>query len=70
MFSVKQKQHIASEVEKLLLSLNHPEMTGEKPLFRLTVQGKEVWSWAEIVPNWTFGVDNPPNINPHNEINS
>jgi len=70
MFSIKQKQHIAEEIEKLLLSLNHPEMPKEKPIFTLRVEGKESWSWAEIKPNHTFDINNPPKINPFNELNS
>ena len=68
MFSVKEKQFIANRIEKLLLSLDHPEMPKERPYFTLSVQGKENWSWAEIKPNWTFGVDYPPGKNPFNEI--
>ena len=67
MFSMKEKIFIAGEVEKILLKLNHPEMPKEKPLFELKVIGKENWSWAEIKPNWTFGIDNPPKVNPFNE---
>ena len=67
MFSVKQKQFIASQVEKMLLGLDHPEMPKEKPMFTLHIDGKEEWSWADIKPNWTFGIDNPPSINPFNE---
>ena len=51
MFSTKEKQHIASEIEMLLLSLNHPEMPKDKPIFALHVDGKEVWSWVDIKPN-------------------
>lgn len=68
MFSVKEKQFIAAELEKILLSLNHPEMPKEKPMFTLDVQGKEGWSFAHIVPNWTFTENNPPQINPWNEV--
>jgi hypothetical protein len=68
MFSLKEKQHIAAEVEKLLLSLNHPEMPKERPEFTLNVRGKEGWSWAEIGPNWTFTPENPHSVNPFNEI--
>ena len=68
MFSVKEKQYIASQIEKLLLSLKHPEMPTEKPIFTLKVDGKEDWSWAEIKPNWIFGLDNPPEINSFNEV--
>ena len=67
MFSVKEKQWISGEVEKLLLSLKHPEMPVEKVEFTLNVKGKESWSWADISPNWLFGVDNPPAVNPWNE---
>jgi hypothetical protein len=41
MFSQKEKQHIAAEIEKLLLSLNHPEMPKDRPKFRLHVDGLE-----------------------------
>ena len=68
MFSIKEKQFIASQVEKLLLGLKHPEMPKEKPKFFLRVEGKEDWSWAEIKPNWTFGIDNPPEVNLFNEV--
>jgi len=67
MFSVKEKQFIAKEIEKLLLSLKHPEMPNEKLIFTLRVEGEEDWSFAEIKPNWTFGIDNPPNVNLFNE---
>ena len=68
MFSIKEKQFIASEIEKLLLGLNHPEMPKEKPVFHLKVEGKEDWSWADIKPNCTFNNGNPPNINLFNEV--
>ena len=67
MFSVEEKQKIAKVIEEALLALNHPEMPKEKPLFALRVAGKEEWSFANIVPNWTFDKDNPPAINPWNE---
>ncbi len=67
-FSLKEKQHLAAEVEKLLLALNHPEMPATKPKFNLHVDGKEPWSWADIQPNWTFDAANPPGVNPFNEI--
>lgn len=66
MFSVKEKQWLAGEIEKLLLSLDHPEMPKEKPDFHLNVKGKENWSWADIVPNWTF--KETPTGNPWNEV--
>ena len=67
MFSLKEKQYIASRIEELLLSLKHPEMPTKNPDFTLRVEGKADWSWAEIRPNWTFGIDNPPTVNPFNE---
>lgn len=69
MFSVKEKQHIAREIEKLLLDLNHPEMPTEKPNFTLHVDGKESWSWADIKPNWIYqdGIEKI-GVNPFNEI--
>ena len=67
MFSVKEKQHIAKEIEKLLLELNHPEMPNEKPKFKLHIDGKESWSFADIEPNWTYETKDPGN-NIWNEI--
>ena len=67
MFSKKEKMHIASTIETLLIELNHPEMPKEKPVFHLSVKGKESWSWAEIDPNWLYD-EVPPSINPWNEV--
>lgn len=67
MFSVKEKQHIASAIEKTLLELNHPEMPKERPVFKIHIDGKEDWSWADIEPNWKYGADNPPSVNSFNE---
>ena len=67
MFSVKEKQHLATVIERALLDLQHPEMPTERPVFVLNVAGKEPWSYAEIKPNWSFSVENPPGINPWNE---
>ncbi len=52
MFSIEEKQHLAEVIEKALLKLNHPEMPKEKPKFKIHIDGKESWSWADIVPNW------------------
>ena len=68
MFSVDQKKKIAAGIEKLLLSLNHPEMPKEKPEFKIHIAGKEGWSWADIEPNWKYNDSNPPSVNPFNEI--
>lgn len=67
MFSKAQKMYIASEIEKLLLSINHPEMPKEKPEFHLRVNGAESWSWAEIEPNHHFETKEP-GVNPWNEM--
>lgn len=67
MFSLQQKKEIAQKVEEILLSYNHPEMPKEKPMFKLKVNGKEDWSWADITPNWTFNDKNKPGVNPWNE---
>jgi len=68
MFSIKEKRYIAGVIEKVILELKHPEMPEEKPNFLLHINGKEEWSWADIEPNWKFGIDNPPMINPFNEM--
>lgn len=67
MFSMKEKQMIATKIEELLLNLNHPEMPKEKPEFFLHVDGKQEWSFADIEPNWKFNEINKPGINPFNE---
>lgn len=54
MFSKREKQMIAQAVEAVLLSLDHPEMPKERPSFKLHVDGKEAWSWADIEPNWKY----------------
>ena len=69
MFSKDQKMKIAAEVEKLVLSFNHPEMPKEKPSFRLHIDGKESWSWADIQPNWYYD-NHEPGVNPFNEKNA
>lgn len=68
MFSIAEKQHIANVIEKTLMELDHPEMPKEKPDFKIHINGKESWSWADIEPNWKYDKDNPPSINPFNEI--
>ncbi len=66
MFSMKEKQQIAKEIEELLLKLNHPEMPKEKVVFALHINGKEDWSFADIKPNWWYK-DTKPSVNPWNE---
>ena len=67
MFSVVEKRKIATAIEKVLLELNHPEMPTEKPKFKLHVDGKESWSWADIEPNWVYDDGKKPGVNPWNE---
>jgi hypothetical protein len=67
MFSMSEKKHIAEEIEKILLGLNHPEMPKERPVFSLHVDGKESYSWADIKPNWTYGGNNAPTTTHFNE---
>lgn len=66
MFSKEQKMKISAEVEKLILSFNHPEMPKKRPEFSLNIKGKESWSWADIEPNWYYE-NKEPGVNPHNE---
>lgn len=66
MFSQEEKIKISSEIEKLLLSFNHPEMPTEKPEFKIHIKGKASWSWADIEPNWKFE-NKTAGINPWNE---
>ncbi len=51
MFSVAEKQRIAQAIEDVLRDINHPEMDLNHIRFTLHVDGKESWSWADIVPN-------------------
>ena len=67
MFSVAEKRWIAERVEELLLGLRHPEMPSERPFFRLHVEGKEGWSWANIGPNWQHDDSELQNVNPWNK---
>lgn len=71
MFSVEQKRKIAEIIEKALLELNHPEMPGENPQFKLHVDGKEEWSFADIEPNWIFDDGHKEaGVNAFNELNT
>ena len=54
MFSMAEKRKIAEAVEKVLLEIGHHEMPTECPKFKLHVDGKESWSWADIEPNWKY----------------
>ncbi len=67
MFSVEEKKKIADVIEKTLLEFNHPEMPKEKPKFKIHIDGKEKWSWADIEPNWVFEDGKKMDVNPFNE---
>lgn len=66
MFSVKQKQLIAEQVQKILRKTNHPELPEGEIRFTLHVDGAESWSWAEIHNNGMYK-DKAPSVNPWNE---
>jgi hypothetical protein len=57
MFSPQDKFVIAAHIEKMLLTLHHPEMPLERPRFHLHVYGEESWSWADIDPNWAIAAE-------------
>jgi hypothetical protein len=65
MFSVAQKQEIATRVQDILRSTNHLELPAGEISFVLQVQGAEGWSWAIIRNN---GAVPNPTINPWNEL--
>lgn len=67
MFSTEEKKKIAKEIEKLLLSFNHPEMPKDKPDFKIHINGKANWSWADIEPNWKHEIG-PKTSNTWNEV--
>ena len=66
MFNKEEKQKIAEAIEKILLDLKHPEMPKEKPTWKIHIEGKESWSWADIEPNWMYEAI-APSVNPWNE---
>ena len=67
MFSVREKQKIAEEVQKVLRATNHPELPEGEIKFTLHVDGAESWSWADIKNNGAYSKDSPPSVNPWNE---
>ena len=67
MFSKDEKKKISAAIEKALLEINHPEMPKEKPVFKLHVDGKEQWSFADIEPNWIYTDDNKATTSEWNE---
>ena len=66
MFSVRQKKMISESIEKLIRYINHPEMDNDNIRFRIHIDGKEPWSFADITDNKT-AQDNGVRVNPWNE---
>ena len=66
MFSIKEKREIASKVQQVLRETAHPELPEGEISFLLHVEGKEIWSWADIRNNGA--VSAPEKANPWNEI--
>ena len=64
MFSIRQKRHIADEVQQLLRATGHPELPKGEIEFLLHVKGAAPWAWANIQNN---GGVIKPEINPWNE---
>ncbi len=64
MFSVREKRHIADEIQKILRATNHPELPEGEIYFAIHVCGAESWSWADIMNN--AAVEHP-SINGWNE---
>jgi len=65
MFSVSEKRDIASRVQAILRSTNHPELPEGEIKFHLHVDGAESWSWADIRNN---GAVDKPGVNSWNEM--
>lgn len=65
MFSVKQKRHIADEIQRILRETQHPELPLGEIQFLISVKGKEPWSYAIIQNN---GAVQAPGVNPWNEM--
>jgi len=51
MFSPELKRQIADAVKGILLETHHPELPEHTINFLLHVDGKEMWSWANICNN-------------------
>ena len=63
MFSPKLKSEIAKEIQELLQSLDHPELTSNGEIsFILHVDGEESWSWANIRNNADKDIPAPYSI--------
>ncbi len=67
MFSIREKQLIASSVQKILRDTGHPELPKGEISFLLHVDGAERWSWADIQNNGVYK-NSPPSVNAWNEM--
>ncbi len=66
MFSVSQKQFIAQEIERTIRSLHHPEMDDRNIRFKIHIDGRDSWSFADITDNKT-ATENGMSVTPFNE---
>lgn len=51
MFDPELKQKISEQIQQLLAETNHKELPNGNISFLLHVNGKELWSWANIHDN-------------------
>ncbi len=56
MFSVEQKRSIAKQIQQILRNTGHPELPNTEIEFKLHVQGRFEWSWADIQNNSAVSV--------------
>ena len=67
MFSVHEKQYLATKIEDLIAGLEHPEMDNKNVRFVIHIDGKNIMSYADITDNKT-AVDKGIKLNPWNEV--
>jgi len=65
MFSKREKREISDKIQKILRETNHPELPEGNIKFHIHIQGRELWSWADIEDNESV-ID--PRVNPWNEL--
>ena len=66
MFSAKKKKHLANCIESLIIAMDHPEMDNNNVRFKIHIDGKESWSFADITDNNT-AAERGIGVNPWNE---
>jgi hypothetical protein len=64
MFSCDQKRKISDLIQKVIRSTKHPELPEGEIKFKIHIEGKADWSWADIENN---GAVTNPGINQFNE---